>query len=266
MPYFNIYKYGDVYKIVWFNGENNEKKKKTDKKYLESISEGIREYNKGNVNFFFEQQLKKNVTKLENNIIRAKSKVVEYSLCNEWEYFVTLTLDKTKQDRYDLDKYIKDLGNWINNYNKKYNTKLKYILIPEKHKISKGWHLHGLFSGITSDSLEKNKNGYLDLPYYKNRFGWISLDKIRDKTACSFYITKYITKDMSDRINDIGGHLYYCSKGLNHKEIVVGSHIDIDEKYKRAFFRNEYCNILWCDEIPEIIKEKYNEFIDRLDE
>jgi len=31
----------------------------------------------------------KNEEKLENNIIRAKSRVLEYALCNDFEYFVT---------------------------------------------------------------------------------------------------------------------------------------------------------------------------------
>lgn len=35
---------------------------------------------------------------------------------------------------YDIDGYVRDLGVWIGNYNKKYGVKLRYVLIPEQHK------------------------------------------------------------------------------------------------------------------------------------
>ena len=49
-----------------------------------------------------------NDEKLENNIIRAKSKVLEYALCNDFEYFVTLTLDSKKMNRDNINEYIKN--------------------------------------------------------------------------------------------------------------------------------------------------------------
>ena len=85
--------------------------------------------------------------------------MTEYALCNNWEYFVTLTIDKKKQDRYNLQNYIHDLGVWIGNYNKKYNTKLKYLLIPEKHKDG-AIHCHGLFSGVSWKVFFINSNKY----------------------------------------------------------------------------------------------------------
>ena len=36
----------------------------------------------------------KNVTKLSNNISRAKAKIYEYAMCNDWDYFITCTLDQ----------------------------------------------------------------------------------------------------------------------------------------------------------------------------
>ena len=60
----------------------------------------------------------KNEEKLENNISRAKGKVLEYALCNNFEYFVTLTLDAKKIDRSDVNNYIKKLGQYIRNIKK----------------------------------------------------------------------------------------------------------------------------------------------------
>ena len=131
MPYFKIYNYGGLYKIVWFNnydyGKTNKTKEENYKNFLETADllvkhkKGIQITN----NTDFENVHSKGIEKLENNISRAKSSVTEYALCNNWEFFVTLTIDKKKQDRYDLQKYIHDLGVWIGNYNKKYDTKLK---------------------------------------------------------------------------------------------------------------------------------------------
>lgn len=271
MPYFNIYKYGDIYKIIWFN-ELQEEKLKHDEQYIKDIENGVKAYNVGGEEFETYKEKQKEIVlnlhsqrKRENNIIRAKSKVIEYALCNEWEYFVTLTIDEKKQDRYDLDGYIKALGDWIGNYNKKYGTNLKYLFIPEAHKDG-AIHIHGFFMGVADESLVVNKNGYLDLPYYFNRFGYISLDKIRNKDAASFYITKYITKDMTFRSMDIGKHLYYISKGLKHKELYLNGDIRIDNKYKRAFYSNEYVNILWCDKVPDLIADKFKDKLENLED
>ena len=55
--------------------------------------------------------------KMQESIRRSKSKVLEYALCNNFQYFVTFTLDKEKYNRYDLSTYKKDLSKMINNYN-----------------------------------------------------------------------------------------------------------------------------------------------------
>ena len=66
-----------------------------------------------------------NTKKLLANLSRAKNKVQEYALCNNFDYFVTLTIDRLKYDRYDLKKYYKDLGKFINNYNTNHSSKIK---------------------------------------------------------------------------------------------------------------------------------------------
>ena len=244
MPYFKIYNYGGLYKIVWFNyydyGKTQKPKAEDYKNYIETVDLLIKKKKGIEITPMrdFESVLSKGVKKMENNIKRAKSAVTEYALCNNWEHFVTLTIDKNKQDRYDMKKYMHDLGVWIGNYNKKYNTKLSYILIPEKHEDG-ATHCHGLFNGVAAESLVYNKNGYLDMPYYFNRFGYISLSPIKNKDACAFYMTKYITKDMSCRLEDFGEHLYYCSRGLNRKEVFLYGDIDIDEisPYRKTSFR-----------------------------
>lgn len=156
--------------------------------------------------------------KLDNNIIRARSKVFEYALCNDFEYFVTLTLDKTKMDRYSLDDFIKKLGQFIRNYRKKYGVNIQYLLIPEKHKDG-AWHMHGLIKGIPEAHLTLNKNGYKDWEAYSKRFGYISIDEIKNKEAISRYITKYISKSFyGGGVTEKNKKMYYASRGLKKAE------------------------------------------------
>lgn len=155
-----------------------------------------------------------NVEKLACNLRRAKSKVLEYCLCNEFDYFVTLTIDKSKYDRYDFPKYYKALSKFLNNYNTNNNTKVQYVLIPEQHKDG-AWHMHGLIRGILPKHLKTNEKGCLDWTSYHKKFGYISLSVIKDRNKVASYVTKYITKQMAENNRELNTHLYYASKKLN---------------------------------------------------
>lgn len=179
-----------------------------------------------------------NYGKLINNIIRAKSTVFEYSICNEFDYFITLTLDKNKLDRYDLDNYIKKLGQWMRDYRKKYKTDIQYILIPEKHKDG-AWHMHGLIKGIHESDIEKNKNGYLDWISYSKKFGYCSLGEIKDKIKVSKYITKYITKGLKNTVQEKNKKLYYCTRGLKKSEKIAEGLLPPGFEWNLKF-ENEY--------------------------
>jgi hypothetical protein len=170
-----------------------------------------------------------NSEKLENNIARSKSRIKEYALCNSWNYFCTLTIDKTKYDRYNLKEYYRDFSKFIRNYNRfcSDEEKVKYILIPEMHK-NNAWHMHGLLKGIREKDIYINENGYLDWNKYKERFGFISLEPIMDIEKVSSYILKYLTKDISRSVADLGNHLYYSSKGLKTAELLFRGKIDLN--------------------------------------
>ena len=177
-----------------------------------------------------------NQEKLDNNISRAKAKIFEYAMCNEFKFFITLTLDKDKYDRHDLPRYIKDLGQYIRDQTKKYGAKMEYLLIPEPHK-DKAWHMHGLISGISMDQL---KLFTLDdvLPYkllklikegheiynwvgYSEKFGFCTLEKVKSTEAIAKYITKYISKSLDVNLErEKEKKLYYVSRGLKVAEKV----------------------------------------------
>lgn len=180
-----------------------------------------------------------NDEKLDNNIARARTRVFEYAVCNDFEYFITLTINGDKLDRYDLNGYIKKLGQFIRNYRRDYGANIQYLLIPEKHKDG-AWHLHGLVKGIPKNHLHINENGYLDWQKYKDRFGYCSLDRIRSKEAVSRYITKYIGKSFdTDRgVTDKERKLYYCSRGLK-KPVKIKEGIMYRYQLKKIPFKFE---------------------------
>lgn len=176
-----------------------------------------------------------NAKKLGNNIARARTRVFEYAACNNFEYFITLTINNDYLDRYDLKEYIKKLGQLIRNYRRDYGVDIQYLLIPEGHKDG-AWHMHGLIMGIPKEQLKlftlEDK-----LPYrlrelimegrkiynwekYAEKFGWCTLERVRSQEAVSKYITKYIRKSFdSDRgVSEKESKLYYCSRGLKRPQ------------------------------------------------
>lgn len=216
-----VKKYGDKYKVIWC--------KSVRKKGFEECVPGESDPDQYEINPFDGHAAKvvqsfggrqspvQEAQKLDNNISRAKSLIFEYAYCNKWDYFITLTISPDQYDRYDLAAYIKDLGKWLSNYKTNHGSKIQYILIPEQHKDG-AWHMHGLISGILPKHLIRNEHGYLDWPMYAKKFGFCSLDPLRDHEAVSKYITKYVTKELLSR--SYGQRTYYCSKGLQRAEVL----------------------------------------------
>lgn len=198
----------------------------------------------------------RNTDKLDESLSRTRATIFELAMCNEWEWFVTLTIDPKQFDREDLNKYKKKLSVWIKNYNRLHGTKIKYLLIPELHSDGKSWHMHGLVMELPETHLTefeddetlpltilieiKRGNKVYDWPAYRKAFGYITITKIRDAESVSKYITKYITKDLGKSKIELNNHLYYCSQGLKRAEKLYQG------KITRVFdedFGNEYVKI-----------------------
>lgn len=164
-----------------------------------------------------------------SSIARSRSKVLQLALNNKWDYFVTLTFDKEKIDRYDYHTVVKSLLKFFDNYKQRSSYDFKYLVIPERHKDG-AWHFHGLFANVRPCDLYINEHNYLDFIPYANKFGFCSLGCIQDVERCSVYITKYICKDMfGQTIPEPRTHLYYSSRGLNvDKVISVGTAVPAD--------------------------------------
>lgn len=181
----------------------------------------------------------------DDSIKRAKDKIFDIAFVNSslWQFFVTLTLDKTKIDRYDKKEINKKLKKWLSNMVINYN--LNYLIIPEYHKDG-AIHFHGLISGddlrLSYVGLDKKGRELYNLNSW--RLGFNSCVRLDDnRAAVSSYITKYVTKDTLK----ILGNVYYAGG--------------------RSLLRDcpaEYCNIDYADfqgrefKIPNTkIKVKY---------
>lgn len=231
-----VEKWGEQYRLIQLKGLRMGTRKRPRKMpYIHSLAEDEGEY--------WERRWNAENDRFSSSVSRSRSRVKELAMCNEFEYFCTFTLSKEKQDRFDLKQWIKDFGNWIGNYNKRYNTKLEYLIIPEQHK-NGAWHAHGLLKGISNASIITNKHGYQEIPYYSNRFGFMSMSRIRHQGRCATYVSKYITKDTLSTARALGrwAHTFYSSRGLQVKQILWSGYGDF-----KADVENPFCKIAWVD-------------------
>ena len=102
-----------------------------------------------------ERKLNKNTEKLDNNLQRSRTVIYEYAYCNKWDFFFTGTLDKTKANREDLKTFNKSFKVFVSNFNRKYNCKIRFLIIPELHSDNKSWHFHGFISNIPGDRIKE---------------------------------------------------------------------------------------------------------------
>ena len=173
---------------------------------------------------------------------RAAQRVYDYAMCNDFKYFVTLTLDKDKIDRYDMGVITKTMGRWLDNHVRRHG--LKYVLVPERHQDG-AVHFHGFFndalcavdSGTISLSGDKKPHRPLNaaqraawladgghvvynLPDWK--YGFTTAIELYGTYAASVaYVCKYVRK----QDEKIGGRWVYCGGDL--REPVI-SYPDID--------------------------------------
>lgn len=179
----------------------------------------------------------------------------DIALLNPFTHFVTLTLDKTKIDRYDISKIKPKLLNWLKN--ERYRYGLDYLLIPELHKDG-AVHFHGLFT-CPEGRLEASGKYYRDKPifYYKSwkkAFGFCTLVPIDgDYNALCNYITKYIVKDL-DKI--LGGRYYLSSRDLVREPDMTLFNVDnVDlEKFEGKVYKNPRCSLISTEitQFPQI--------------
>lgn len=158
--------------------------------------------NKANIKEKTEDE--KNSNSLNSAISRSRKVIREYSMCNDFKYFFTSTVNSSVCNRYSLDVTQDKIRYIIKEFIKRKNKDFKYVFITEKHKDG-AFHFHGLCSDL---ELYTNKNGYLSSSAF-DKLGFNSFSEIKSREKVSNYILKYITKDC---VRNSRGSLYFCSR------------------------------------------------------
>lgn len=190
-------------------------------------------------NFWFFEDLKNHPERVidysDKAVYRKKTKIFDYVYNNDWDYFLTLTVNYS-QYGWTAKEYSKKVQKWLNNLQQRQG--IEYLLVAEYHKNSDRIHLHALVKGsgealglvesgtylfrgsrfdkpIFADTAQRNgldiANGQVVYNVTKWKYGFSTAIKTDDnKKALSGYITKYITKELQR----IFGKSYWHSKGV----------------------------------------------------
>lgn len=151
----------------------------------------------------------------ERAVRRARQQIRDYALCSDFSYFVTLTLDREKINRYDMSEIVKRLRIWLDNRVRR--KELRYILVPERHKDG-AIHFHGFFNNalgvVESGHTDKGGHKIYNLPSWD--FGFTTaIELYGDYHRAVSYVCKYVGK--SDE--KIGGRWYYSGGALRSPRI-----------------------------------------------
>ena len=213
--------------------------------------------------------------RFQSSLSRTRSAVFELAACNPWDHFCTWTLADNKGfDRYDLAPWYKDFSQWIRNQRRLHKAPLAYLIVPEGHKDG-AWHLHALVKGLPLDRLKKlTQEDFLPYrllakiragdtlyswPAYQEKYGWCTLEPIKDPDRCASYIAKYVTKAFGpvDAPGQAPGpapggwrpgkKMYYASHGLQRAQLLWSGQVYYQEGQAWEF-QNDYVATKWLDE------------------
>lgn len=199
----------------------------------------------GNVELLYKE------TSAERSKRRAKSKLFDYIICNDFDLFCTLTLNPDLIDNKNYSAVIKKLNTFLDNRVRR--NGLKYVGVPELHKKG-GFHFHFL---CNSEAVTLIDSGTVSCKGYKKPIKRSTADKYKipledrktvynlpewalgfttairtygDTEAVANYVGKYISKGE----NKIGGRWYYSGGDLN-KPIYKYSRVSYDDIEKFSY-------------------------------
>lgn len=189
------------------------------------------------------------------NIIRSKLQCQRLAKCNSniWETFITLTFQKNV---ININVGNKEFKNFVRKIRRIYKD-FKYLCVPEFQKRG-AIHYHLLTNiSIKNDKLiykQIDNKKFLHIKYWNN--GFTKVDNIKnDIKKIIGYISKYMTKDIDDRL--FGKHRYFYSQNLNKPQI---SYLNLSDKKhceflinilnnKTLIYNNKYIDNFYNDEI-----------------
>lgn len=180
---------------------------------------------------------------------RAKNNVYRIARSNKWDWFITLTFDRTKTDASDYDLVLYRLKIFLNNLQKRKCPDMKYIIVPELHKDKEHYHFHGLLANVDNLTFKawkvdrKKKQIIYNITDWS--YGFTTATKVLDTGRVSSYITKYITKSVDEHLKE--KHRYYYSRNCH---IAEEEHFLLDEEDFRKIYADRIVYVKTVD-IPQ---------------
>ena len=178
------------------------------------------------------------------SVRRARVALRDYALSTEFRYFVTLTLDADKIDRYDMAEITRRMQTWCSNQVQRCG--LAYVLVPERHKDG-AVHFHGFFNdalpAVDSGTIVPPTGGKPRRPRSNaERSKWLSeggrivynlpgwtlgfttaMELYGEYPKAVAYVCKYIGKQQGGELpQKIGGRWYYSGGNLGRPVIHYG--------------------------------------------
>lgn len=149
---------------------------------------------------------------------RSKNQVYRISRSNVWDWFITITFDRTKTDASDYDGVAEKLQNFLEHVRQRKCPDMKYLIVPELHKDKKHYHFHGLLANADGlrfaySGLDDRKSGLCIYNIQDWTWGFTTATRVGDSARTSSYITKYIIKDVDLHLKD--KRRYYYSRNCN---------------------------------------------------
>lgn len=173
--------------------------------------------------------------RFSSSLLRAKNNLIWLidSNITDNSKFLTLTFKDNISDFVYCNNCFE---NFLLNFKRKFNYKLKYLAVREFQK-----------RGAIHYHLVIFNNDYIDINLLKEcwKYGFIKLNKIDSPFNISMYISKYLTKSLANTrsITDYKGlKAYSCSRDLIKPKIQYLFYYDLnnDLNTKELHYSNEY--------------------------
>lgn len=157
---------------------------------------------------------------------RSKNQVYRIARSNVWDWFVTITFDRTRTDASDYDSVVEKLQNFLENTRQRKCPDMQYLIVPELHADKKHYHFHGLLANADGlrfaySGLDDRKSGRCIYNILDWAWGFTTATRVGDSSRTSSYITKYITKDVDLHLKDKRRYYYSQNCNIAEKELYL---------------------------------------------
>lgn len=193
---------------------------------------------------------------LERSKRRARRAVRDIMDCNDFDYFMTFTLDREKIDRTDYAAFVRAVNTYMKNRVQRYGW--RYLAVPEYHHDGAALHLHAVVSGDRYNLVDSGavirpdggkpvklttalRQGYRreDLRTVYNVTDWTlgystAIRTYGNRDALRRYVGKYITKSETK----IGGRWYF-SGGELERPLYICTNLDFSAVAGDVAFQND---------------------------